>query len=198
LTEFAAAAAPDAESVFVAWGLGDFRGLISLAPPVAAGDFAGVLVALGELVALAGLPVCFAPPLSPGVALMLRVLPPVLADAGEVVSVGVADPDVPVGVADDVDGVGVVAGSGVGDGVGSGVGDGVDVDVGVRVGGKVLGGGGSGGEDDSDFVGVGVGEVEWVGDEPDWDFKSSHCWLAPVTTDATRADTAAEAPDVPG
>jgi hypothetical protein len=145
LTEFAAAAAPDAESVLVGVGVGE-----------GAGDFAGELAALGKLFAVAellalaedsalfvllaelgaALPVCFASPLPLGVALTLRVLPSLaLADVGDaegavfvgvVVGVGVSvgdgdEPDVPP--VDEPD-VGEELGDGDGDGLGVFVGEG--------------------------------------------------------------------------
>jgi hypothetical protein len=117
-------------------------------------------------------------------ALTLRVVPPVLVDAGEVASVGEPDPDV-AGVVD-ADGVGVGAAA---DGAGVGLGEVPVVGSGVDT---VLGGGGVGGLVLPVVVLVGDGD----GDELDWDPTSSHCWLA-VTTDAVCADNAAEALDVP-
>jgi hypothetical protein len=163
--------------------------VVARAEPVDAGS---AVLALAEGLALfvvpaelaAALPVCFASPLPLGVALTLRVLPP-LALAG-------------VGDVDGAAFVGVVVGVGVS------VGD-VDVppvdepDVGEEVGvgeGLLLVGVGEG----LLLVGVGVGDLDGLGvdDELGWDFNSSHCWLAPVTTDAMLADTVAEALDVPG
>jgi hypothetical protein len=184
LAEFAAAAAPDAESVLVARGLADFSGLVGLALVGLALVEAALLVAVGDftevLVALAALPVCFA---LLGVALTLRVLPPALAAADEVASVGEPDPDVVVGVGD---GDGFDDGVGVLPAVGCGVADVVGTVLGVGAAGALV------------VLGVGVGDLELDGGggELDWDFKSSHCWLAPVTTDAICADTAAEALDV--
>lgn len=169
MTEFAAIAASDAESVLVAWGVGDVVGLASLALLVAVGDFVGELVALAELLVPLGR--ALVPAMVLGTALTLRVLPPALADADGVVFVGVAD-GVAFGVAD---GVGVVPADGVG------------------TLGKVVGGGGKGG-----LVGVGVGLGLLDVGVGDGDFKSSHCcWLAPITADVMRADTAVEALDAP-
>jgi hypothetical protein len=181
-----------------------------------AGDFAGADVALGELVALAvpltvpdfvalgeavvaclelvgaALLACF----ELGVALTLRVLPLPLDDAGEAASVGVAAPDVFVGVADADVSVGDVS-VGVADADGFGVGVGVLPVVGSGVG-NVLGVGAAGGL--AVFVAVLVGDGDGDLDAPgllEWDSTSSHRWLAPVTTDAVCVDSAAEALDAP-